>query len=434
MKKITLSVLLLALATVFSFAATSGAVNWLDDSVPSLYETYKADFDYVGIACEYDSWNGIKELVNDNVCTGLKKHANTITMGNEFKPDSFFGYQWNGNGKKMVDFTGSNGKTIKVPASLNYSTVDKCLSQCKKHGLKMRGHVLVWHSQTPESFFADNYVAKTSNGLITNLADKDTMCARQEWYIKSVLQHVAEWEKTNNNGEHIIWAWDVVNEAMADDAFVGTQEWVRGATASTKDKAPNAYPAGSRWYQIYGSEEFIIDAFRFANAYAPADVKLCYNDYNEYMNWSGGWKTKAICKLIDELQTAEAKKVDGRSVRPRIDAMGMQSHVGVSWPGLQGYETAIKEFLKKGVDIHVTELDFSAETPEAAAKCYKEYNNLFRKYGNQGSAKNKITCVTVWGINNKTSWIYKGKVKYPLLFDGYETTDSFWAIINGVKK
>ena len=31
-----------------------------------------------------------KGLNFKEVCEGLKKHGNTITMGNEFKPDSFF--------------------------------------------------------------------------------------------------------------------------------------------------------------------------------------------------------------------------------------------------------------------------------------------------------------------------------------------------------
>lgn len=408
--------------------ADSTAVNWLDDSVPSLYETYKDDFDYVGLACEYSSWAGVKELVNDKVCTGLKKHVNTITMGNEFKPDGFFGWGFSGSSAKMIDFNASNGLTIKVPASLNYSTVDNCLAQCKKHGLQMRGHVLVWHSQTPDNFFTEDYVAKTSGELITNLVSKEVMSARQEWYIKTVLEHVAEWEAANNDGKHIVWAWDVVNEAMADDA--STSVWLRGSTSGTKDKSPSN--GGSRWYQIYKNEDFIVDAFRYANAYAPADVKLCYNDYNEYMNYSAGWKTDAICKIIDKIQNGAEKTINGKSVKPRIDVMGMQSHVGVSWPGISGYETAIKAFLKKGVDIHVTELDVNNGGKTESAKCYGDYFTLLQKYGNSYNGSNKIECVTIWGINNKSSWI-SNQTKYPLLFDNYKTTDAFWKVIDAAE-
>ena len=84
-------------------------LSWLDSSVPSLKDSYKNIFDSIGIACEYSSWNGIKELSVKEVRDGLAKHADSISMGNEFKPDSFFGYQWTSKGKEMVKFTASNG-------------------------------------------------------------------------------------------------------------------------------------------------------------------------------------------------------------------------------------------------------------------------------------------------------------------------------------
>ncbi len=347
-------------------------------------------------------------------------------MGNEFKPDGFFGYMWSGSGKTMVDFKASNGLTIKVPDTLNFDTIDKCLSQCKKHGLQMRGHVLVWHSQTPDNFFAENYIAKTSGEKITNLVSKEEMSARQEWYIKTVLEHVSQWENDNNGGKHIIWAWDVVNEAVADDASGST--WARGSTAGTKDKQPGN--SGSRWYQVYESEEFIVDAFRYANAYAPSDVKLCYNDYNEYM----GNKTEGICKLIDAVLNGEEKTVNGKSVKPRIDAMGMQSHISVTWPGVQGYENAIKTYLKKGIDIHVTEFDINEGGESNSADCYGEYFKMIKKYGKTCSeyGGNHIECVTLWGINNSTSWIYKS-TKYPLIFNNFKTTKAFWKVIEAAK-
>jgi len=396
--------------------------NWLSDEVPSIKDTYKDIFDSFGIACEYSSWNGIKELSVQTVCDGLKKHANSITMGNEFKPDSFLSNlsQWAQSTPKLVDFTASNGKTIKVPETLVYTTVDNCLSACVKNGLKMRGHVLVWHSQTPDNFFAEDYKAIANGDLISNLVDKETMTARQEWYIKSVLNHVAEWEAANNNGEHVVWAWDVVNEAMADDA--STTTWVRGTTNNTKDKSPAS--GGSRWCQIYGNDDFIINAFRFANAYAPADVKLCYNDYNEYM----GEKTNAILKTINKIKTAEAQTINGKSVAPRIDVMGMQSHIGVNWPGVSGYESALKRYLEV-VDVHVTEFDVSATSSKESKTTYSDYFKMLKKYGKNYSGDHKVQNVTVWGINNKTSWIYKGNTKYPLLFDNFETTPSFDAVI-----
>ena len=111
-------------------------VDWLDESVPSLKETYADIFDSMGLACEYSSWAGVNELSVKSVRDGLAKHVDSITMGNEFKPDSFFGYQWSGAEKTMVDFAASNGKTIKVPKDLQFTTADKCLAACKEAGVK----------------------------------------------------------------------------------------------------------------------------------------------------------------------------------------------------------------------------------------------------------------------------------------------------------
>ncbi len=396
--------------------------GWLSDDVPSLKDTYADIFDSFGIACEYTP-SGRGELSSASVRQGLVKHADSITMGNEFKPQ-FIAAWWGYNPRVSGTFTASNGKTIDTPVLNGFGTVDNCLNACKDSGLLMRGHVLVWHSQTEEAFFRENY---QTNGA---LVDKETMTARQEWYIKTVLEHVAEWEKNNNNGKHIIWAWDVVNEAMADDAgtnYTGSsQNWLRGSTNNTKDKAPSN--GGSRWYQIYESEEFIINAFRFANAYAPADVKLCYNDYNEYM----GNKHKAILHIIDELKNDTGITLGGKTFKARIDVMGMQSHVGPSWPGASGYEAALKRYLDAGVDVHVTEFDISATSQSQAASAYKDYFNMLKKYGKNYSGSHKITNVTVWGISSEDSWINKGS-QYPLLFNrsgsNYYTNSAFDAVI-----
>ncbi len=431
-------------------AAEAVSKKWLSDSVPSIYETYKDQFDYIGIAAEYgnfglkqtgsnkytatytwdgSNWSKPTELYYEEIQNGIAKHANSITLGNELKPQFVLGWWNNGDGAKqtMVDFTGSNGKTIKVPNKLgNENLIYATLTVCKKMGVQMRGHVLTWHSQTPDDFFAEGYNASVGDdGLLTNPVDKETMTARHEWYIKSVLECVANWESANGygTGNHIIWAWDVVNEATADDAgqtYTGDgQNWLRGSTDGTKDKSPAN--SGSRWFQIYGDEEFIVNAFRFANAYAPSDVKLCYNDYNEYMEYGGGYKTSAICKLLTSVKEGEAQTVNGNSVAPRIDVMAMQSHVGVSWPGVDGYETALKRYLALGLDVHVSELDFSAETQEAANQAYAQYFTMLQKYGKKYSGTNKVTCITIWGINNESSWINPassgGKKTYPLLFN-----------------
>ena len=386
---------------------------------------------YTGTYTHDKSWETPSELYYSEVQQGISKHANTITLGNELKPQ-FLLQWWDGNGSSQSKktFTASNGKTIDVPDKLNgEALIYATLNAAKNAGVKMRGHVLTWHSQTPEGFFREKY---SKDGA---LVSKEVMTARHEWYIKTVLDCVAQWEIHNGyagkgTGNHLIWAWDVVNEAMADDASdPSTDSWLRGSTAGTKDKDPAN--GGSRWYEIYKNEEFIINAFRFANAYAPADVKLCYNDYNEYM----ANKTSAIEHIADLIKNGSEQTVGGKNVKPRLDAIAMQSHVGTSWPSLSEYESALKKFLAIA-DVHVAELDFNAETQQAAEKAYADYFKMLKNYGKNYRNPYKITCVTIWGINNESSWINpsNGKTTYPLLFnkvgETYDTNNSFWAVIN----
>lgn len=458
MKKLLLvSVLFMSLLAVSCSQPSNGISrsqdNWLADSVPSIKQTYSDTFDYIGLAVEYGnfglkctgdkytgtythdkSWGTPSELYYSEVQQGISKHANTITLGNELKPQ-FLLQWWDGDGSSQptAKFTASNGQTIQVPDKLNgEALIYATLNAAKNAGVKMRGHVLTWHSQTPEGFFREKY---SKDGA---LVSKEVMTARHEWYIKTVLECVAQWEIHNGyagkeTGNHLIWAWDVVNEAMADDAgttYTGTnQNWLRGSTAGTKDKDPAN--GGSRWYEIYKNEEFIINAFRFANAYAPADVKLCYNDYNEYM----ANKTSAIEHIADLIKNGSEQTVGGKNVKPRLDAIAMQSHVGTSWPSISEYESALKKFLAIA-DVHVSELDFNAETQQAAEKAYADYFKMLKNYGKNYSNPYKITCVTIWGINNESSWINpsNGKTTYPLLFnkvgETYDTNNSFWAVIN----
>lgn len=432
----------------FSYKVTNNRENWLSDSTPSLKETYKDIFDSFGLACEYGNfgpdWGTPVELYYKEVQNGLKKHADSITLGNELKPQFMLCWWGNGDGakQKMTSFTASNGQTIQVPQTIQgLSRLNDILTILKNNNLKMRGHVLTWHSQTPDDFFAEGYSAKYKGELISNPVSKDVMTARHEWYIKTILEYVNEWEAENGYGtsNHIIWTWDVVNEAIADDAT--KTDYLRGSTSGTKDKTPTP-PAGSnqaqgsRWYQIYQSDEFIVNAFRFANAYAPADVPLAYNDYNEYMDYEKGWKTTGILNLIESIKNGEAQTINGKLVKPRIDVMGMQSHVGDDWPGVGGYEDAVKRYLDAGVDIHVSEFDIAAKSSNSSKTTYSEYFKMLKNYGKNYSGKNKITNVTIWGLNNEDSWI-KSKSKYPLLFnkinDEYIPNDSFDAVIEAAK-
>lgn len=364
-------------------------MTWKD--APSLKEAYKGKIDYFGLATNFRN-----EFDQRSIAEGIACQADCVTAGNEFKPDFIFNWS---RPRKFGDFVAEDGKTYQMPIDVpKFDGQTKFLQMCKDVGVKMRGHVLVWHSQTPDWFFKENFDTKKP------FVSREEMTAREEWYIKTVLEFVDKWEKENNNGEHIIIAWDVVNEAIADGA--SASKWLR---------------TDSKWYDIFGDATFIVNAFRYANKYAPKDVKLVYNDYGCY----SPNKMNAICNIIDLIKSTPDA---------RIDCVGMQSHVRIKSPNVSGpnsFETAVQKFAAKGVDIQVTELDIANAqdpySPYLLKAKYKEYFEMFLR-NRKTEDKHGICGVTIWGIKDKGTWLnaqkeYKGHTQYPLLFEDSKSED-----------
>lgn len=374
-------------------------VKWTE--APALKDALGKYFDYFGFCVSYN--DGFREPLLQK---GLPHQASVITMENEFKPDFIFAWT---KPSKLTEFRGEDGKLYEVPANMpSFKQMDSILSDMKKLGLKLRGHTLVWHSQTPAWFFQKNY----SRNNETELVSPAEMNARMEWYIKSVLEHVAEWEKKNNNGEHMILAWDVVNEAASDNAT--DLRFLRDQSSS-------------KWFAIYQDPTFIVNAFRYANKYAPKDVKLVYNDYG----CASVNKNKAICKIIDAIQAAPDA---------RIDAAGMQTHIGIN-DSAKDFEKAIQNFLAKGINVQITEMDVANGSSSYNAMklkdCYKTWFTMFIR-NRKLPGKNGIEGVTLWGVRDEWTWLnsmHKGHTQYPLLFKGkdFECKPAFYGVIEAAK-
>ena len=375
-------------------------VNWVE--APSIKDTYKDLFDYFGFCVSYN--DGFREPLLQK---GLPYQASAVTMENEFKPDFIFAWAKPG---RLTEFRGEDGKLYEVPADIpNFKQMDSILSDMKKLGLRLRGHVLVWHSQTPAWFFQKNYGRNDETALV----NPEEMNARMEWYIKTVLEHVAEWEKKNNNGQHMIFAWDVVNEAASDNATE--------ANFLRDEKSSN-------WFAVYKDVSFIVNAFRYANKYAPKDVKLVYNDYG----CASTQKNRAICKILDAILAAPDA---------RIDAVGMQTHIGINDP-VKNFENAIHNFTAKGLNVQITEMDVANGQASYNAMrlkaCYKDYFKMFIANRKQPGKKG-IEGVTLWGVRDEWTWLnsmHKGHTQYPLLFRGkdFECKPAFFGVLEAAQE
>jgi len=263
----------------------------------------------------------------------------------------------------------------------NWASADRIADFARQNNMTMRGHTLVWHSQTPAAFFTDDK---------GNQLTKEQLYERLEIYMKAVM----------NRYKDVIFCWDVVNEALSDSP-------------------DNLYRTSSRWYQICG-KDFIAQAFRIARSVNP-NVKLIYNDYN----------------LVDpaKLERAITMLKEMKDAGVPVDGVGMQAHWSKEVTG-EMLNTAINRFASLGLEVQMTELDvttysnyhgeggrnqvqetqpYSKEVEDRLADNYKTYFEVMHKNAD------KITSVTFWGLHDGISWLngfpVRGRSDYHLLFD-----------------
>lgn len=332
---------------------------------------------YFKIGTSVSFWN----MKSDKAKEELVKHYSSITAENEMKP------------MFMLDKKANlaNPEKYNLQPAMRFDKARKYLDFAKENGIGLRGHTLVWHGQTPIWFFKEGF----QDDLEAPWADRETMLARMEWFIKEVLTFV----QTEYPG--VIYAWDVVNEAIEE-----TEE--------------DGWRKRSPWYKTVG-EEFVLYAFRFARKYAAEGVKLFYNDYNTFLPFK---REKILENIVNPLRQENL-----------IDGVGMQSHLIINDSDLKEYEITLHTFGALGLEVQVTELDIhnadpSAESMKQLADTYAE---LFRIYVNaKKEGKANLTSVTFWGMKDDESWLteFRKERSYPMLFDDdWREKEAYYAVI-----
>ncbi len=404
-------------------------IEW---EIPNLKDTVSSNDKGIGTDAYTGALLTVSDLSDQPLMDLVQKHFNAVTFENEMKMDAMFGYHDNNNsapGFDTITWTRADGtemKDYKVP-QLDYSRADKILDALKEWNtnhpdsvIKVRGHVLVWHSQAPEWFFHEDWDINKPD------ASAEVMDARQEWYIKTVLEH---YTGDSSPYKGMFYGWDVVNEAVSDSS---------GDYRHEDEK--------SSWWRVYKSEDFIVNAFRYANHYAPSDLELYYNDYNECM----GNKVSGIEKLLREVKSHETDE----KLPTRIDAMGMQSHHTISSPTVSQIRDAAVRYGKIVGKIQLTELDLKAsdDFDGTDATLQNEYTKQAYRYKEIYDVMREVDAmedidvngITVWGVIDGNSWLQDSsdvgggadgsKKQVPLLFDDdYKAKPSFYAFVNADK-
>lgn len=290
----------------------------------------------------------------------ITENFNAITLENLMKPDYILDKDASiAAGDIVVTFT---PKTISL------------LDWAKSNGMSVRGHTLIWHSQTPDWIFYEGF--DKTKGFV----DRDTMLARMESYIKQTFELL----DTLGYSE-IFHAYDIVNEALNDN---GTYR-------------------DSHWKKIIG-DDYIWHAFNFADQYAPENIKLYYNDYNEQ------FKTQHFIKMAQSL-------VD-ESGRSLIDGIGCQGHLYTK-DSIDDYIKMLKAYKTLGLEVQITELDVSLGTWQKILPPTEEnlvaqgqyYYDLVNRIINENAAgTTNVSGITFWGFVDNLSWRFD---RNPVLFD-----------------
>ncbi|KAH9156848.1 hypothetical protein LEN26_003217 [Aphanomyces euteiches] len=245
------------------------------------------------------------------------------------------------------------------PGVFNFQQSLSEIAYAKQHGMKMRGHCLAWHNQMP-SFYCSQQGGGTIGCAQTSLSASQFLAAIETRIQKTFAAL----------NDPTIIARDALNEAVADDGS-GLKHDV--------------------FYNTLGPN-YVSQIFSLARKYAPAGVKLFYNDYGCD---TLGTKANQCFKLVSDL------KAQGL-----VDGMGFQMHLSEN-QNLAGQADLFKKFSDIGVTIHVTEMDVGGSNQQQQA-------SVFCTVATNCQQNPKCEAFVVWGVSDKDSWRAS---ETPLLFD-----------------
>ncbi|MBN2351514.1 MAG: endo-1,4-beta-xylanase [Spirochaetales bacterium] len=291
-------------------------------------------------------------LNNPGVRKTAPREFDSLTIENELKPASVSG----------------------GPGSYFYIAPDYMIAWGEEHGMKIRGHTLVWHNSVP------SWLKKAN-------LKKDQVLAFLQDYIATVVGRY----------KGRIYAWDVLNEVLDE----------KGRLRDGKT---------SFWAETCG-DGYIEEPFRWARAADPK-ARLFINDYGV-----------AVVNAKSNGLYALVKKLLARQVP--IDGVGFQCHVAEkSPPNFKSVAENVRRFIALGLEVQFTELDVRIQgepTPEQL----KHQAEIYAGFFEIAVLTRGVTGVTLWGAADPVSWIpgaYNGFGSALLFDDEYNPKPAYFAV------
>ncbi len=228
----------------------------------------------------------------------------------------------------------------------DFTQADAVVAAAKAAHQSIKGHTLIWHQQLPPFITSTISASDLKNAINRNI---DTVVGHYRGDVR---------------------AWDVVNEAIGDDAVLRDSVFSRA----------------------FGSD-FIADAFKRAHK-ADSKAKLFYNDYGTEVRNA---KSDAVYALVKGL-VAKGVPIDGVGFQMHLDAQHPPSYADL----LDNFA----RFAKLGLSINISELDVQVRNVigSRADKLALE-KQIFHRAVAACAATEACEAVTTWGFTDKYSWI-----------------------------
>ena len=238
--------------------------------------------------------------------------------------------------------------------ALDLAEMDDLSAFSLRHGLRLRGHTLLWHRSIPR--WAQDLLRQSQDWNIISR------------YFSSVMPRFGASTDT----------WDVVNEPIE------TGHRMDGLRESV-------------FLDAFGPD-YIPRALREARLFAP-HAKLFINEYDlEYDVPDQRARRYLLLKLLERLRTSGAP----------LDGLGLQSHLNlargrVSQPEMRAFLTNVEDL---GLLIRISELDVKeadyASSPQVRDQAVADET---RRYLEIVLQARRVTGVTTWGLSDRYSWL-----------------------------
>jgi endo-1,4-beta-xylanase len=268
------------------------------------------------------------------------------------------------------------GQIERQPGQRDYARADEIAAFAEARGMRIKGHALVWHGDSP--------------AWLESLSPPEARIALEDHIRTTVGRYRGR-----------IAAWDVVNEAIADDRS-GLRD-----TVYLRKLGPT----------------YIAEAFRRAHEADP-DALLIYNDYGAE---GRGRKSDDVYNLVRDL----------RAQGVPIGGVGLQMHVdAASRPAAADIAGNMRRLADLGLLVNISEMDVRvARLPGTPATRLEEQRRVYHDVVAVCAAEPRCHAITFWGFTDRYSWIdqFYGPDD-PLLFDeAYRAKPAYFGVLDALR-